>query len=372
MFLCLYLLIRSLHSRSLRKTTALIVCFYLCAYSLISFNAFIAFSFTLAILLALGLVWLMGRRADKTAQAASHLVTQLVYVTAILLVITFIFIFYAYPPAQKLIETMLGVVDRLAMLALQVEDIAGNPYQVVNAGWVSLPVYWLVSLANWVLLGASLIIWLRQSYVWLVQRKLQPAQHEIILWAFYAAFAFLGFTSLVVDISGAISANLQHRMFPSFVMLAAPVAGSWLARQRKGSNLTRLGTSLALGSLMVLSVLKATNEPLLSNTWLFYTPAERQTVTWAEQKLTDRSLWVGPRGRIADGYVIRENARSLKLELDSYNLDPSTHDYLISEITLLEAQRIGYLLPVEADNLITYDNGDVKIYHRRPVTPFQK
>lgn len=376
MFLCLYLLVRSLRVHLLRLMALFIACFYLCAYAMISYNAFMASSFILAILVALGLVWLVGRRVANSRRVASPLVTRLFYVTFSLLVIAFIFIFYAYPPAQKLISTLLGVGDRLAMLALQVEDTASNPYQVVDAGWVSMPVYWLVSLANWLLLGLSLVLWLRQTYTWLVQRKARPIQHEIMLWALYAAFAFLGVISILVDVSGAIAANLQHRTFPSFVMLAAPLAGVWLARKKPQSSpkakMTLAGISLAIGVLMVLSALKATSEPLLSNTWLFYTPAEAQAVRWAEDNLQQLSLWTGPSGRISDGYSIRENGRELSLELDPYVPAISTHDFLISIVTRLQAQRQGALLPVQADDLITYDNGTTQIHHRRPETPFQK
>lgn len=376
MFICLYLLLRSLRSRGVRLSGVLVICFYLCAYAMICFNAFMATSFILSILVALGLVWAAGRWKTKTRPAGRPVVSKLIYVAASLQVIAFIFVFYAYPPAQRLMGTLIGVGDRLAMLALQVEEIASNPYQVVNRGWISTPVYWLVSLANWILLGGSLGIWLKQSYAWLLKRSVQLAWHDMLLWAFYAAFAFLGFISILVDMSGAIAANLQHRMFPSFVMLAAPVAGAWLAQikpvKEKRAKSTWARVSILLGTLMVLSVFKATNEPLLSNTWLFSIPGERTVIEWAEQTLTERGLWTGPGGRITDNYMIWKNGIPPHLELDSYTPLLTTHDYLVSDVTHLQVQRLNVLLPIEADSLTTYDNGTTQIYHRRPVTPFQK
>jgi hypothetical protein len=376
MFICLYLLMRSLRSRSARFTALLAVCFYLCAYTLISFNTFMSTSFVLGILLALLLLWVTGRWATETRQVGSPVVTRLFYVTASLLVLAFIFTFYAYEPAQQQLRILQNVWDRLALLFLQVEDTWSNPYQVVNAGWISLPVYFLVSLANWLLLGVSLVLWLKLSYTWLVLRLDHPKQHELILWALYAAFAFLGFSSILVDISGSIAANLQHRIYPTFAMLAAPLVGAWLASLKPTHGPTqKLGwaaASIGLGVLMVLSVLKATNEPLLSNTWLFYSPSEYQAVVWVEQNIPEHSLWTGPGGRIADGYIIRENGRPMTLELDPYVPQPTTYDFLVSDVTRLYAQRLGQLLPIQADSLLTYDNGATQIYHRRPLTPFQK
>ena len=374
--MCLYLLLRSMRSRTTRLTAMLVACFYLCAYALISFNTFLATSFILAIMLALGLAWLVHRMAPRNMQTGKPVAFKLTYVVISLLVIAFIFTFYAYPPAVNQLSILKYFVDRLALLTMQVEATAGNPYQVVNNGWVSMPVYYLVSSANWILLGVSLILWLKMSYRWLIKRDTQPQRHEIMLWALYASFAFLGAFSILLDVSQALSSNMQVRIYPSFAMIAAPLVGAWLATLRPSTNLRRklswAGASIAFGCLMMLSVIKATNEPLLSNYWSFYTPTERQAVAWAEQNLKQGSLWVGTWARVADGYTIRENGRPIDINLNAWVLNLSTDNYMVSDLESLYAQRIGSQLPIQFDSFLTYDNGLAQIYHRRPVTVYQK
>ncbi len=62
---------------------------------------------------------------------------------------------------------------------------------------------------------------------------------------------------------------------------------------------------------MLLSLLKATAEPLLSNYWTFYTPAERAALAWAERALSGRNLWTGMDGRVSDAYVIQTGRQAL-------------------------------------------------------------
>ncbi len=376
MFLCLYLLLRSLRSPSLRQVAFLIACFYLSAYALISFNSFYAISFILAVILALAFLWLALKRTSPTGALNAPLVPKFLYVTLSLLVLAFIFVFYSYPPAMRQLFILRGVWDKLAMLFLQVEQSATDPYQVFTTGWVSLPVYYLVSLGNWLLLGSSLLLWLSHSWSWLVRRRLIPAWHDLSLWAFYAAFAFLGFVSILVDVSGALSANLQHRSFPSFVMLAAPLVGAWLAGLKFSPRLPRrlawAALSLAFSLFMLLSVFKATNEPLLSNYWSFYTPAEYRSVAWAQQRLPGASLWVGQWAAISPAFITLNDGQPLGITLDAFHPEASTRDFLLSDEIRLYCLRTHCLLPIQPGSLLTYDNGAAQIYHRRPLTPFQK
>ncbi len=376
MFLCIYLLVRSLRTKSVREVAFLTASFYLCSYALLSFNNFLASSFILGTILALGLIWAWQKRDKPDAEAGTNLVSKLFMVSASMLVVAFLFTFYAYPPAAYQLGILHYFIDRLALLTLNAEAAATNPYQWINNGWVSRPAYCLVSLANWLLLALSLMVWAKQSYQWLIRRKERPQQHETLLWAFYLAFGFLGVVGILLDISGALSSNLQLRVYPTFAMVAAPLIAMWLlqlkperTRLRKGAW---AGASVAMGCLMVLSMIKATNEPVLSNYWIFYTPAEYQATAWAESSLPQQDLNVGDDARIAFGYFIRQNGRPVNINFISNNSSISASDYLISEANLLFSQRVGSQLRITPDSLITYDNGTAQIYHRRPVTPYQK
>jgi hypothetical protein len=377
MLVCLYLLLRSMRTKNQRQTAGLVISFYLAAYAMITFNNLLATSFIAAVGLALLILWLSNRlfkhKIGDPNSEISSMCQRLGLVSLSLLLIAFIFTFYAYPPAQHQFQVFQNVYDRISLLFLQVEETIVNPYATVYQGWVNLPIYLLVSLANWVLLSLSLPLWLMQT------RRLHsgeglPGWEASILWAFYAAFALQGALSVLVDMSGAIASNLQHRIFPSFSMLAAPLVAIWLLQKfnQQPRQILRYALALGLGALLLLATLKATVEPALSNYWTFYSSAEVQAVSWAESSLQDRSLWIGFNNRVSDGMNITANGNRLSVRLDTYRPDPGTRDYLISDIMRLQSLRLQVALPVDADSLVTYDNGQAQIIRLRPHTPFQR
>jgi hypothetical protein len=376
MLICLFILVRSLRNNSkLHRLVGFMVAFYLCAFALITFNNLLATSFIAALALTVLLSWLVIRRTGPGSVEESAIQPRLIYVINSLLVIAFIFTFYAYPPAQDQINVLHTITERLVALLLQMEQVASNPYTVVTAGWVSLPVYFALSLANWLLLVISLAIWLSQASS-VVRRRAFNSQNDLFLWAFFGAFALQGLLSIAVDFSGAVATNLQHRFFPSFAMIAAPLTAKWLVTWKPKSISLRkwlqIGFALGIPLLMVLATLKATSEPLLSNKWLFHLPGERQAILWADKALTKRWVWTGFDERINTALLIRNGTGTQEVHLDQYDLEPGTRDLLISTVTRLRGLRLGEPLPFSADDFITYDNGQAQIYHLRPRTQFQR
>jgi hypothetical protein len=255
------------------------------------------------------------------------------------------------------------------------ERTAINPYAVVTAGWVSLPVYFIVSLANWILLGVSAAIWLSQSYKWWVRRQRPQEQMELLLWAFYGSFAFIGAFSVLVDVSGAIAANLQHRVFPSFAAIAAPLVARWVLNWKPEPKWkTRLGYAVitaGMGLLAILSIFKATNEPLLSNKWIFYLPSEMQAIHWAEGKMPTRKLWTDFDERLVTAFAIQSGAKVPGIQLEMYK-PLLARDFLVSDVTRSRSLRLSQPIPIAYDSLVTYDNGQVQIYQLLPMTPYQR
>jgi hypothetical protein len=376
MLLAVYLLIRSLHSRShLARFTSWLLAFYLTAYATITFNNLLASSFIVALSLSLILNWVVMNLSHVSMPTAKKAIQRLMYATVISLILTLIFTFYLYQPAKHDLLILQTIGERTAALALDVEANSSNPYQVINTGWISLRVYLMLSLANWLLLGMSALIWLWQSLTWLWQRQQPPGKNdsEVLLWAFYGAFALIGALSVISDLSGAIGSNLQHRLFPSFVMFAAPVVGKWLIDRAKNSRVAQIILCSCIGLLTVLSTFKATNEPLFSNKWLFYVPAEMQALDWAKENLTENQrIWVEFDERLSTALSIRTGARKRELRLDQYIVELGTHDFLISDVTRRRSIRLSLPLPIEADSLRTYDNGQAQIYHLRPRTEYQQ
>ena len=70
------------------------------------------------------------------------------------------------------------------------------------------------------------------------------------------------------------SANLQVRFFPSLTMIAAAMIGIAIAdwRPRTVPRALPLAVSGAVVGLALLSVVKATNDPVFSNKWSFLSP----------------------------------------------------------------------------------------------------
>ncbi|MCB0231781.1 MAG: hypothetical protein KDH90_22105, partial [Anaerolineae bacterium] len=377
MFLALYLLVRSILARQVSSRFAgFLLAFYLAVYALITFNNLMAISFIAALGLALLLslvVWqLVGRQSDDWTATRR----RLLYTIGISLTLAFIFTFYAYPPARSSLRIVESIWDQLALLFLDVERTASNPYQTVTTAWTSLPVYLIVSIANWLLLVLSFVLWSTQTFSWWRNRTWPEEPRAILLWSLYGAFGFLGAVSIAVDVSGALASNLQHRIFPSFAMIAAPLVAAWFVRRQALQPMTRRlaygALAVGIAVLGVVAVVKATNEPSLSNKWNYYAPAEFTALDWTRTTNPDTATWTSfdERLRAAIGICCAWEADGTRL--DSFQPDPGTRTFLISDVIRARSQRLNFPLPIEGDSLRVYDDGAAEIYRLRPRTPFQK
>jgi len=381
MLLGLYLLIRSLRSRrNPARFMALVLVFCLTIYGMITFNTLLGISFMAALALALALSWLLQRYGCASFVVAGPAIQRLAYTLSITMILAFLVIFYAYPPAQFDLHVIDSVWARVVMLLRGSETPSSNPYATVTSAWVSLPVYFAVRLANWLLLAASAAIWMWQSARWLRRRQRPRDATALLLWAFYGAFACQGAVSVLVDMSGVLSSNLQHRIFPSFVMVAAPVVArwligtGWLSQRAMAGRVVHTGLGISIALLAILSTLKAVNEPLLSNKWMFYSSAEAAALEWAEETLAERPIWVGFDERLFASMTIRSGAskRNAWLYWSSAGFYLRPENFLASDVIRSRGVRLSQPLPVEADSFVTYDNGQAQIYHSRPRTPYQR
>lgn len=378
MLLCLFLLLRGLQARHRQVSlSGLVLAFYLAVYALISFNNLLAMSFLLAMLLALALTALVRLRSRDSTRALLPVTRKLTYVVITSVIIAFVFTFYAYKPALHDLMLLQSAIDRIATLFLDVEAQPANPYTYwVIGAWVSTPIYLVLTLANWLLLGSSMVIWLWQSARWLLRGQRPQDDSQLLLWSFYGAFALLQGLSILADVSGVLGSTMQHRGFPSFAMVAAPLVARWLTewqpRRTPAGRLAVSGLWATLLILAVLSILKATNEPLASNKWIFYRPAEMTALDWAEKALPGRFVWSEYDERLFTGYGIRAAGQSAQALGDINVPEPGTRDYLITEVTRARGLRLALPLPTEPDDLVTYDNGEAQMYHRLPATPYQR
>jgi hypothetical protein len=387
MLLAILLLARSLRpDQRPGRFAVYVVLFYAAAYGIVASNNMFGTSFVAALVVTLLASWLLsafGRTG--IAPLGRRLTGRLLYSTVILLGVAFVFTFYAYPPATNQLDVYEEIWKKVTVLLLNVggeEGPAGDPYGLVVAGWISLPVYFLVSLANWLLIVGSVLFWLRDGWRWLVRREV-PTPSSWLLWLLFAAFALQGALSVAVDFSGAIGTNFQHRAFASFAIIGAPVLARGLmpllsGADRRARTNQRLAAVL-IGGLAVLSLLKATNEPLLSHKWMFYEPQEMQAVRWATANMRNATIATDFDERLTTAYLL-EVTSGLPVDqravdnnwLSQYRRDPANRDFLISDTTRRRAARLGVALPAVADQLLVYDNGTTQLYHLVPQTHLQR
>lgn len=378
MLLCLFLLVRSFKLRGHPGSLAIhIGLLYILLFTLITSNNLLAHSFIFAAATALFLGQALQGSFQHLPGQRSYILQRLSYMLLIGMGLVYLFTFFIYPPALHNLAVLQSVAERIAALFLDVQATGGegttNSYAQVAGGWLSLPIYFLVSLANWVVLAASFLIWINQGVRWLVHRQAPEREEQWLLWLLYAAFAVQGGLSALADASGALSTNLQHRLFPSFSLVAVALLGTALAgwRPRRFSRPIQLGLAMSLGLFAVLSVFKATNEPLFSNKWTFYRPEEMLALEWSDAHYRAGEVWTEFDERLAVAYANTHGSSANNNAFSGY-LTPTTRSFLVSPVTRLRSKRLVRSLPMPPDALRVYDNGDAELYRLRPETPYQK
>ena len=234
MLLCVFLLARSLKLRGQPRLLATYVAlFYLAVFALIASNNLLAHSFVFAVAVAAVLGRLLGSRLSSRKEDLPYVVNRFLYISLTCLIIVYIFIFYVYPPALHDVIVLRSTWERVAALLLDVQSQADRTYTdaygAVTSGWINVRVYFLVSLANWIVLATSLGIWLYSGARWFWRGE-APEARAWLVWLLYAAFAVQGALSVVADASGALTGNLQHRLFPSVSIWSAALVGMALDR----------------------------------------------------------------------------------------------------------------------------------------------
>ena len=375
LLLCLYLLVRSFTlSDRLWLFAAHVGLFYLATFGFIAGNNLLAHSFIFAVAIALFLGFGLGRWRDNLRVHTAPLVQRLPYAVLICLGLVYLFIFYAYEPAQHDLLVLQNLADRIAALFLDVQTQSTNAYAQVSTGWISLYIYFMVSIANWIILGASFVLWVRQGFRWVIQGKAPESGNIWLLWLFYAAFAAQGGLSVLADASGALGSNLQHRIFPSMSIIAVGVVSVALARwqPRRAVRPIRWALTAGVACIAILSVFKATNEPLLSNKWTFYRPYELKTLEWADAHLRKNQIWTELDERLAVAFITRNGSSRNENGWYAFDLNSTTRNLIVSSVTRLRSTRVQQSLPVPTDAQRVYDNGEAQLYHRRAHTPYQR
>jgi hypothetical protein len=378
-FLAFYLLARSLRAapaRRLGEFTACVGLFYLAAYGLIASNAFFGSAFIIAVGVSLvgGFLYLL-LTAGRSSRAA---VTRLIYVTAAAMVIWLLHIFYLYPSAIFFLLNLRNTMDRVGAVAVGALP-ATDPYATVVWGWISRPAYLALVIPTFTVAALSFLAWAGRGLGYLRARDYSLDESGAFLaWLLYGGFGLQMLASLVLGRSGGVAVNLQLRYFPVLLMLGVPLVTNGLTQLWRRQSPRRGGRPLAVAAaLFVLwmsgaSLLKATNEPALSNYWMFWTQPEVACVAWANGHLQYRRIWLGLDGiRLSSQALIHGTGVGSSNVFDVSGVEPDTRDVIVSDVERdLSLRRLKMLPDVRGENRV-YDNGSVAHYHLRPRTPYQ-
>ena len=300
-----------------------------------------------------------------------------------------------------------------------------SPYAAVSLGWRDTRIFFALTSFTWLLIVAGLFAWLVFVVTFVRRRVSRDELPTFLVWLFAAGAALQIVLSVGVDFSGALGGNLQLRLFPVFTVFAVPliVAALLLYQRPRRSKLLRwamiivgvLGSSamaaisplitvVAAPSILIglyihfnwehsvaarrlafaigvaafvgfagAAILKATNDPVVSNKWTFYTDAEARGVRWVDETLPERFVWGEYDERLdsASVMLLPDSPFDAPVAYWTPRPQPSSVRYLLLGDTVVDrAARLGAILPYVGDDDRIYDNGRVQVFHRVPESPY--
>lgn len=376
--LALFLLYRSAaRPQGLNRFALHVALFYLTIYALIATNTFFASTLIAAITLGflIGLA-VNAWQARLRERATPGRLQRLALISASGMVLVYIFMFHLYAPARQMLNDLPRIVDRVATFLLGFEPQA-NPYSYIRIGWVSPRVYLALTLFTWLLLLGSLAEWIYQGYCLLRGARLRLP--EALPWLLYAGFAAQIGVAIILDFAGVLSANLQLRILPGLVVFAVVLVAQALQRlllsndwRRLDRRLLSVGFALLVAWFFVAALLKASNDPAVSNKWGFYSLAEEAGLRWADTHLRYTHVWVGLDERLAVVHDVLDHNSESRNVYEIRDPEPTTRYFLLSEAERLRHARLGKALPSAIYEDRVYDNGETWLYRRWPRTPYQR
>jgi hypothetical protein len=369
MLLSLWLLVRSFRFRDRpAQFITHVALFYLVAFGLIATNVLFGISFLAAIGTVLMGAWTASRLFGINPQTIG-VERRLASSTVALVALASLAAFYVYPPAIHSLGAFKQVGLRLVELFVTTQT-GSSPYTQVAGAWINIRTYFLVSFPDYLLIVASMAVWVWQGVLW--WRKAEsPTFAKWFLWLLYAGFMVQEGLSIIADRAGMLGGNLEYRAFPSLAIVATPMLALACSKWLTQSTATKLAaTGLAL--LTGLALVKATNEPAVSNNWTFYTPAEMLALKWADAHHQYSTIWIGPDTRLKRAFELDQPQTGRHNEWQAAPPNFASRSLIVSDVMRLQSVRLNRTLPPLAAANKVYDNGSVELYRMLPITVFQR
>lgn len=376
--LMLYLLFRSQKTtQSSKQLLIFILLFYFAFWGMVMSNTFFASAYLLAISLGLLIGWLFARtvfRRHNQSYLPEAWLKRLLLISTSCFILYYIFTWHIYVPAQQAISLYEQLVDRVFLMFLDVEPVEPTTsVQYFATAWRSQSLYLLITGFQWLTALGGFAVW-----IWSTFRILQLKQSRRFLWQMYTSFGILLLVGVIADSAGWLSQNLQLRAFTPFAILTSAmfVHGLQLAWPKVKPNFRR--GLVPLGCLVIVLVflgaqIKITNDPMVGNAWLFYTPAEISAYEWVEARMEYQAVWVDTRDHLREVFYFHQGYTENRKNFYYVHPRPiNASVVLLSERVQYKAFRQGLQLPSIEGRLRVYDNGSSAVYRWRPLTPYQR
>jgi hypothetical protein len=320
-------------------------------------------------------------RLGGTEPVAPGQFARFLLIAASSAVIVFVVMNYLYPPAASSLLTFRDARDKVLALLFGASE-AREPYKNLGRDWMSFQAYLALVLSELLVVLAAASEWLLTARD-VIRRglgRLDPRDRLAFL--LFAGYAIQTAVGVLLDFSGFLGLNLQVRLFPALAIVSAPLAARLIFRAFRAPPLARLARSpapavaiaLLTGGLGIAGMLKSSNEPLLSNLWLFEPYSDQVALRWIDARLEYRRVWIDIWAQARDALRLEHGYGSVprNVYLVRPELEPTASHVVLSLATVREAARRGVAVPATARENLIYDNGEVRSYHRVPRTPFQR
>ena len=387
----------AVRARRMGRLAVWVVLFYLCAFLNASVNDYFASSFVLAEGVTVAVIWFLQRRGRHRAATARTPVRQLWLAVASSWLLVWWVMLFVFLPAGHDFRLVAGAGRKLLDLFESLHG-SSNPFTKVAQEWAGRGAQFAVAAFRYVLALGSFGTWCVLVWrAWRRGRGRWARLERLFLFGAYAGFALSVAAAVPLDFSGlGAGSNLEVRNFTYFALLAAPLFAVGLhtlrarARWRRlrarksprpvrravffpGAVVVRIGFALLCGAFLVVSLWKVTLDPLVSNQWMFYTPAEGEALVAFSSHAVDSALWAGPDDRLPDvmGAMVPIAAHGDQVVGYAIAKRPQIRDLLISPAIIANCLVEGFPLPYLGGKDRIYDDGGARIYRDAPETIFE-
>ena len=376
--LLLYLLSRSY--RSIHDLPRLIIytcLFYLVLGAMVANNTFFASTFIAALGLSFAGGILLRRWShfrDRRPDLNKKYLQRMFLISLAGLVAVFAFIAFIYPPAENYLRELSNAADRISSLFFGAEPArVQSGYRYLQTAWRSPWIYSVLSGAQWIFVLISLVAWLLQGL-----RLPKLNYKRWLVWLMYGGFLFILGLAYILDLAGFMNENLRMRVFTPFTLFVSPLAAVFIYHifQDLGLGWRKIAILLLLilfSWAAVATSLKATIDPIVGNIWIFYSPPELNSMEWVDEHVTNQRIWVDIYPHQVDVLTFWKGYNWTSTNTYEDRRPSLTAPYiLISRLTRLQANRSTLSTPSTAQHNQVYHNGDVRLFQRRPQTPYQR